>query len=655
MGKKQQMLRWMMVVGAVIATISLSLSYVLFTGVQTAEARAKPSSNNLVLNPGFESGLTNWLDAGGDPQTNTQVVHSGTQALQLGPAQQARTQTVTLQPNTLYTLTGWGKLIGSHDYSQISLLVTDNTGQLYGYQMHFSDVDWTWQGQTVLTPSTIKSALIFIQKNAGTGTFYADDISLVAGRNPLVWPYEANSIWNTPIGSNAVYKSTYIQKAANVSFDPVFFSNLQGAVDYSTYPLYSPDGPSYTVGGVTYGGRCKGTTNYGTIKLPDNLVVGDATLAPNYSTPNNAAGIVQPDGRTVVQIQPLARCDANGPANGYRGTESDLYGDGILGTHFGSGMNVLGGLIRQSELVNATPIMHSLQLEVWGRKYFAYNQSDPQPGFRWPAANPDGYAKDPNYGYCTLDPCKSNPDTSFRQGSLMALNPSLTPQSLGLTSAPAIKLFYALQHYGGYVVDDTGWDDNQIGIDNSALADTNLADATFVNDVNTLFANLQIIDNNSPNSIGGGGTPLVKPAPAIHAKTLTPLSKTGWSATASDNSADASLALDGNVLTGWNTGKVPYAGENIVIDMKKPRTFNRVDMDSSLYPFAHVQDYDIYVSDDGVNWSSLVTHGSASRTSQITFDTQTARYIKIQSTGGSINPSQIWAVDEINVFNVKTL
>ncbi|GCE09360.1 hypothetical protein KDAU_66890 [Dictyobacter aurantiacus] len=59
--------------------------------------------------------------------------------------------------------------------------------------------------------------------------------------------------------------------------------------------------------GITYGGRCKGTTSYGTIKLPTNLVVGDAILAPQYSTLNNTAAIVQPDGRTVEQVQPLAR------------------------------------------------------------------------------------------------------------------------------------------------------------------------------------------------------------------------------------------------------------------------------------------------------------------------------------------------------------
>ncbi|GCE09359.1 discoidin domain-containing protein [Dictyobacter aurantiacus] len=150
-----------------------------------------------------------------------------------------------------------------------------------------------------------------------------------------------------------------------------------------------------------------------------------------------------------------------------------------------------------------------------------------------------------------------------------------------------MELFYALQHYGGYIVDDSGWDDNQIGIDNSTLGDTDLSNTTFVNDVNTLFANLKIIDNNGPDSIGGGGTPIVQPAPTLLANSPTPLNKKNWTTTASDNSANAQLMLDGNTSTGWNTAKNPYAGENIVIDMKKPRTFDRVVMARRWYRSSH--------------------------------------------------------------------
>lgn len=607
---------------------------------------------NAVRNSSFEAGLMTWQALGNQAQTTSSTAQSGSYSLQMGPGQQGVQQSVWLLPGTIYSLTAWGKVVNSTDPAQVTLLMTDRSGQTYQYQMHFTLVDWTWEGQTVVTPKNLASAVVQVQKNAGSGTFYADAISLTPGRDAEIWPYASNSIWNTPLGSNAVYQPTYIQAGQYVTEDGVYFSNLHGAVDYGTYPLNSPDGNSYTVNGITYGGRCTGTTDYGTIKLPTNLVVPDAELSPNYSTPNNAIGVLQPDGRTLVQVQPLARCNANSGANGYRATETDLYGDGTLGGHFGSGLNSVGGVIRQGELVNPAPIMHALQLELWGQKYFYYDPNSSQPGFRWPADREDGYAQAyPYYGYCIQDPCLSNPDKNLMQGSLLAIPPNETPASLGLTNPAAIKMFYALQNYGGYVVDDTGWNVSQFGVEQDAMNDIDFGDPTWTKDVNTLFTHLNVITNNGPTSIGGGGRPIVAPAPLIYAlPNQIKLSRSNWTATASVDSADANLMLDGKLSTGWNSGEKPYAGENIVVDMQRPQAFNRVVMNSSGYPYAHVQDYDVFVSNDGVNWT-FVTHGSAARVSQITFDTQHARYLKIQSTGGGISPAQTWAINELEVYN----
>ena len=112
--------------------------------------------------------------------------------------------------------------------------------------------------------------------------------------------------------------------------------------------------------------------------------------------------------------------------------------------------------------------------------------------------------------------------------------------------------------------------------------------------------------------------------------------------------------LDGNLSTGWNSHENPYAGENVIVDMQRQQTFDRIVMDSSGYPYAHVQDYDIFVSNDGVTWT-FVTHGSSARVSQITFDLQHARYLKIQSTGGGVNPAQLWAINELEVYRTFAL
>jgi hypothetical protein len=624
---------------------------------QASAATQEPTwGPNAVRNAGFEQGLRNWSTLGDTPTLSASTAHSGSTSLQMGPGAQGVEQRVWLLPGALYSLTAWGKVVNSSDLSQVTLLMRDGNGKTYRYQMHFSSVDWTWEGQTVLTPARLSSAVVQVQKNAGSGTFYADDISLTLGRDPEIWPFSSKSIWNTPIGSHAVYAPTYIQKEQYVTEDAVYYVNLHGAVDYHTYPLKSPDGNSYTVNGITYGGRCTGTSNYGSVKLPTNLVVPDAELSPDYSTPNNGAGILQPDGRTLVQLQPLARCNANGQVNAYRATETDLYGDGILGSHFGSGLNILGGAIRQGELVNPAPIMHALQLEIWGQKYLYYDPNSSQPGFRWPADREDFYAQFyPYFSYCIQDPCASHPDKNLVQGSLLAIPRNETPASLGLTNPAALKIFQALQDYGGYVVDDSGFDANQIGIAQDALNDIDFSDPTFANDVNTIFAHLAVITNNSPTSIGGGGQPIVAPAPPIFSlPNAIKLNQRGWSATASVNSSDAHLMLDGNLSTGWNSHENPYAGENVIVDMQRQQTFDRIVMDSSGYPYAHVQDYDIFVSNDGVTWT-FVTHGSSARVSQITFDLQHARYLKIQSTGGGVNPAQLWAINELEVYRTFAL
>ena len=127
--------------------------------------------------------------------------------------------------------------------------------------------------------------------------------------------------------------------------------------------------------------------------------------------------------------------------------EENLYGKGISGGHGGSKLSGIGGSIRLGELVNARTINHALKINVWGDKYLYYDEQDKTPGYRWPATVADVYAKE-KYG---------GDNINFEMGSLLAIPKNLTPKSLNIKSLPAVKLFYALQNYGAYVVDDTAW------------------------------------------------------------------------------------------------------------------------------------------------------------------------------------------------------
>ncbi len=156
---------------------------------------------------------------------------------------------------------------------------------------------------------------------------------------------------------------------------------------------------------------------------------------------NDALAVVMPDGQTVVQGQPFARCSAGGP-----GTlkalvpPANLYGAGILGAHGGSGLSSLGGTILLNQLVPGGAIRHALKVNLdAGADLF------PSPGFRWPAIRHDSCAPG----------CYGGTVPALEMGSLLAIPASVNINALGLQTAPARMLAWTLQNYGAYVADNT--------------------------------------------------------------------------------------------------------------------------------------------------------------------------------------------------------
>jgi hypothetical protein len=337
-------------------------------------------------------------------------------------------------------------------------------------------------------------------------SFIAAKASTPTTRDKWLWPFSQDSIWNLPIGSDAQYSPANLPKATYASVD----NDLLFII-----PAGSPLRPLYNPGSWT--NRCSGTTTYESIPIPDDLIVPDAiNTETRYYTPNNAAALLQPDGRTIMQLEPMARCVKAGPVYGYHHPKPDIdiYGQGIYGSHLGSGLSAIGGTIRKGELIGSEPIRHVLKIELW-EKYLNYAPASPTPGYRWPADRADSAAPSIYKGK----------DPQLVMGSLLAIPPNVTEDSLGLTTPAGKKLFHALQDYGGYQVDATGADNYAIaveqgvedefkaayGYDFSASANSN---NPFYEDFMKLFQALNIITNNSPNTVGGGGTrraPLAPP------------------------------------------------------------------------------------------------------------------------------------------------
>jgi len=319
-------------------------------------------------------------------------------------------------------------------------------------------------------------------------------------RDKYLWPFSSTSIWNMPIGSGARYKPAYIQKAYWAGADTIHLYKLKSSDPLR--PVYEPG--SWEV-------RCSGTkkTSISYLPIPDSLIVTDTVKT---FTPNNSSAFLMPDGKTLQQLNPLARCTEGGPVYGYAHERPiDIYGEGITGSHGGSGLSAMGGTIRKGELTGSEPIRHVLKVLLDGKKYYYYSQS--LPGYRWPADRADKVAPIEYKG--------RNP--SLVMGSLLAIPSWVTEASLNLKTPAAKKLFHALQDYGAYTVDGSAWDCHYIAVEKGVNEEFEQTygygfvgkDGQFYEEFMRLFQALYIVDNNSPNSVGGGGIRRAPLAPPI--------------------------------------------------------------------------------------------------------------------------------------------
>ena len=379
----------------------------------------------------------------------------------------------------------------------------------------------------------------------------SEDAAAETGRDPLLWPFSPESIWNMPIGSGAAFA------------DPGFYQPPNGYGTDSNPIVMAPTSPARPVYTHAWPARCyqNGDTATGiSLPVPDNYVVapGDGNWEGNM--PNLAGGVLLADGRTIQEFNYFARCTPGGPVSltpdGLR-SKLDLYGNGrpdsFFGGHGGSGLSGVGGSIRRGELTSPTPIRHVTKLTVdmtrWGR------QSGGRNSYRWPAYAADSDSTGQTYG---INARGYTPILDM--GALLAIPGSFDLTSLALETGPAKKLAQAWQDYGAYIVDnsgfDGGWGQNllniehgvrselaSIGIDMSTYADWGWQDTAWNRDMNRLFRALRLVANNGPGSIGGGGTPRVPLAPAFGASSPTTTSPAAPPTTAAPGSSSAAVDL----------------------------------------------------------------------------------------------------------------
>lgn len=328
------------------------------------------------------------------------------------------------------------------------------------------------------------------------------------GRDKFKQPFSPESIWNMPIGASATYASAGLAAPIGSFVDEEFLF-LHPDESEGVRDIYESDCASANTCWNTGVSRC----DHGSNVLIQSSIIHPGLHIPDISgndTPNSPAAILRADGQTIDQTQPIVSCAGDTEyASGYTWAPVDIYGDGITGAHGGSGLSALGGTIRLGELDQSTDVIrHALKIELPADLDFSCSGGC----YRWPATNSDCGTSSSCSDY-------TGSNAQVKPGALLAILPSANCDTgLSLVTTPAKILCHAMQTYGAYIVDNTGWNVLSFNVEHSQEGDvpsqfstawgfsiSNQSGSDFANDVIRLAAALNVVTNNSSTSVGGGG------------------------------------------------------------------------------------------------------------------------------------------------------
>ncbi|MGW2188695.1 chitinase [Streptomyces sp. NPDC001719] len=220
--------------GALLATALAATGLTAFGG-----SPAHAADVNLVKNPGFESGLSNWTCSSDSGTTVTSPAHSGTSALKATPAgsdDAQCAQTVTVRPNSSYTLSAWVQ--GSYVY-----LGASGTGTTDVSTWTPSASGWQQLSTTFSTGANTTSVTVYTHGWYGQPAYVADDVTLTGPGDP---GGPGDPVPAAPGGLTA--------KAASSSSVALSWNPVSGATGYNVYQdgtrTQSVSGTTATVTGL---------------------------------------------------------------------------------------------------------------------------------------------------------------------------------------------------------------------------------------------------------------------------------------------------------------------------------------------------------------------------------------------------------------------
>jgi O-glycosyl hydrolase len=305
----------------------LVIGFVLQAGMAAAQ-------QNLVTNPGFETGNTSGWFAFGSPtlSVETSQVHSGTYAAEVT----GRTATYmgiaqsfvgVLQSGQTYNVSAWVMLVsGGNQTMQLTMQKIDGSGTSYGLfaSGSVSTNGWTQlSGQYTYNPSGTVSALNLYAEvpSSSTASYYIDDVQLSAG----------TIVTNPPInGVSAVDWNNVHQRIDGFGASSAWNGNWNTA---EADLLFSTNNNiSYQSG--TYNG-------VGLSLLRNHITYANTTLASDTPTTVETSIMQMAQARgALVWSTPWT------PAAGFKSV-NDIYDSGVAtdsgidgGSYLGSGNNI---------------------------------------------------------------------------------------------------------------------------------------------------------------------------------------------------------------------------------------------------------------------------------------------------------------------------
>ncbi len=146
---------------------------------------------------------------------------------------------------------------------------------------------------------------------------------------------------------------------------------------------------------------------------------------------------------------------------------------------------------------------------------------------------------------------------------------------------------------------------------------------------------------------GGALATFVWPRHGPAGRTPTALDLSQATASASVATADAALAIDDDASTRWTTGRAQQAGDQLTVDLGRPRLFSRVALDAGDNLGDQARGWRLEGSLDGRHWRTL---GSGAGTAQlITVDTgwTVARQLRVSATRSA---DSWWSIADIRLY-----